>query len=80
MVNFAFEQVQCKYPLVKESVEEWVAEQPEKVGIADGDDEFIDQDRWLIEWDDNGSRATSIAGLAFYADEWDEDATVTRLE
>jgi hypothetical protein len=39
-----------------------------------------DVDEWRVEWDDGSSRTTSLVGLAYYAREWDDEATVKRVE
>lgn len=38
-----------------------------------------DAEEWRIEWDDGSSRETTLAGIAWYAREFDEEATVTPL-
>lgn len=67
--NFAFEQVECSYPLVDEAVTEWA-----------GGKDARREGRWRIQWSMDESRDTGIAGLAYYADQWDDEAEVMRLE
>lgn len=62
--SFAFEQVECKYPTVSDTVAEFA--------------EGCENRRWLIEWPDS-RRETTIPGLAWYADEFDDEAEVTCL-
>lgn len=61
--NFAFEQVGCELPLVKEEV----VEMREESGL------------WRIEWEDGTVRETTWVGMAWYAKHWDDEATVEPL-
>lgn len=36
-------------------------------------------EEWRIEWSDGSSRTTTLAGLAYYAKYWDDEATVIPL-
>lgn len=38
-----------------------------------------DADEWQIEWADGPHRETKLAGIAWYAREFDDEATVTLL-
>lgn len=61
--NFAFEQVEPKYPHVVEELDEMRAE----------------SNRWRIVWEDGTERETTWAIFAWIAREFDTSATVTPL-
>lgn len=67
--EFAFEQVDAKYPMVKEAITEWCGGEDARSG-----------GRWRVEWDDGTSRTTGVAGLAWMADQYDDEAEVEVLE
>lgn len=37
-------------------------------------------DEWIVEWDDGSERTTTLAGIAWYAREFDSEATVRPVE
>lgn len=36
-------------------------------------------EEWRIDYDDGTARTTTLAGIAYYAREWDDEATVVEL-
>lgn len=62
--SFAFEQIECENDHVADEV----------ANMAD------ESERWLVVWRDGSQRTTGIVGLAWYAREFDDEATVSPAE